>query len=377
MSNNKENRKDTIFSAALVGATIVALILIGIYLYKFHCGISNSHQTFSEFGSYFSSITGLLAFIGVLYSIIQSNKRAEKNEKELKKRDERSLFFKYLEIYQRQVDTLNFSENKGVDAFKKCGEKANEYLALYLSLDYLLSIDINKTLLDTETPYDTVSTLIEMCQEITEEFRDPILISEKETKAEEYCKNNIQKIIEGQYKVKNINLINSAQKLTTIILPQLTLNKIVEAMKYVGNLIYSENGYYLGQYFRTVYYLLEMNSGLLIHKKVRTKEQEKYCKIFRAQLSSYELLLIFYNSFSDKSNAFAQYYIKENQLFNNLNPNDVIVYSTNTQKDFLLFIEELLEIHKSQIGDKYKEYLTERLLKADPWLKREMSESPD
>lgn len=87
-----------IIKYALIATAIFTLILILVYVYRFHHGLSYNHNDFADFGSYLGSITGLLAFIGVLYTIKDSQINRQID-------NERSTFYNLLGLYQHQVDT--------------------------------------------------------------------------------------------------------------------------------------------------------------------------------------------------------------------------------------------------------------------------------
>ncbi|NRS15863.1 hypothetical protein HP398_05370 [Brevibacillus sp. HB1.4B] len=63
---------------------------------------------------------------------------------------------------------------------------------------------------------------------------------------------------------------------------------------------YEENEHYIGHYYRNLYHLFKMIDTSILDPK----EKEKYADIVRAQLSSSELLLLFYNavSFTEENN---------------------------------------------------------------------------
>lgn len=71
----------------------------------------------------------------------------------------------------------------------------------------------------------------------------------------------------------------------------------------------------LGTYFRNAYYILDMVSEF--------NSPQKYSKIFRAQLSKYELVLLFFNSFSSLSTPKTRELYLNADLFNNLELKDI------------------------------------------------------
>lgn len=110
--------------------TLVALIMLMFYYFHFKgTGLSDSTIDWANFGSYFGSITGLLAFAGVLYTASLSEKRAEKAEEEMRKREEREQFFKLLELLQSQP-VNNSSLNNHI-------EKIENLLLIYI-IEYFI-----------------------------------------------------------------------------------------------------------------------------------------------------------------------------------------------------------------------------------------------
>ena len=74
-------------------------------------------------------------------------------------------------------------------------------------------------------------------------------------------------------------------------------------------------------------------------------ERETLVKIFRAQLSREELVLLFFNAVSSKSNRDVIHLMVDNDMFNNLNLEDLYFVSGSTKDEkikniFSLFDEE-------------------------------------
>jgi hypothetical protein len=78
------------------------------------------------------------------------------------------------------------------------------------------------------------------------------------------------------------------------------------------------------------------------------KNKEQYSRIFRSQLSRYELVLLLYNSIGSKSNLDVIQLYKDNDIFNNLEFDDlpkidIATYKTRDGKEEAKkkYIEEL------------------------------------
>lgn len=112
-----------------LGASIIMFLLYFVFV---RGNFSNESIEWANFGAYFGSITGLLAFVGVLYSASLSEKRAEKAEQESIKREERDQFFRLIE--QLRFNSLQFSSTNSTQLDKDV-IKLNDYLVsniLYL-----------------------------------------------------------------------------------------------------------------------------------------------------------------------------------------------------------------------------------------------------
>jgi hypothetical protein len=107
-----------------------------------------------------------------------------------------------------------------------------------------------------------------------------------------------------------------------------------KASRYVGDYIYKRNGYILGQYYRNIYYLMNMMADF---KGVKT-----YSKIFRAQLSQHELLLLFYNAVSSQSTKKTVRYLLTYEIFNNINSDDIYLCNSDEFDNVQDYITSIL-----------------------------------
>lgn len=92
-----------------------------------------------------------------------------------------------------------------------------------------------------------------------------------------------------------------------------------KAVRRAMDLVYESNKSGLGAYLRTIYYLLNLIRSF--------DERETLVKIFRAQLSREELVLLFFNAVSSKSNRDVIHLMVDNDMFNNLNLEDLYFVS--------------------------------------------------
>lgn len=96
----------------------------------------------------------------------------------------------------------------------------------------------------------------------------------------------------------------------------------VEKIKYINDRFWSDHHQDLAHYYRYLYNLIRLVDESDV-------EKEKYIRILRAQLSNYELLVLFYNGLRDgaeKSKAFVERY----NLFDNL-PDHLLFAGVHTK----------------------------------------------
>lgn len=85
---------------------VVCIFMIVMYFIYFNEKPSTDSKDWGSFGDYFASVTGLVAFLGVLYTARLSEKRAGDEKKESTARDERDQFFKMLELLRNQTENV-------------------------------------------------------------------------------------------------------------------------------------------------------------------------------------------------------------------------------------------------------------------------------
>lgn len=83
----------------------ICIIMCVLYFCVFNNGISQNSDDWSNFGCYMGSVTGLLAFAGVLYSIQLSNKIHTEDS-------ERDTFFKLLDLHTNKMSSVEFNGKK-------------------------------------------------------------------------------------------------------------------------------------------------------------------------------------------------------------------------------------------------------------------------
>jgi len=297
---------------------IVCVIMLSAYFLYFGVHLHRSFgnvEDWGSFGSYMGSITGLLAFAGVLYTVMEAKKETKEAKNESIKREERDLFFIMLSMYQRQADII--TKDKSFSEFTKDGGINSIIYIIYETIvnddDFKLSDDPDILLIQKAVATSfgiNLDNLLNSKDEIAQNLKAEIKIR--------FEKNN--------FEIPEYMLTNDLNKemqnyFHKVIFPKISNQNIdkyiFNTIRGIADMIFIKNEDTLGQYFRTIYYILETISTNI--------EKERYSKIFRSQLSKSELTLLLYNLVSSQSSTETIKFYKENDIFNNLNVDDVFM----------------------------------------------------
>lgn len=339
----KYRLQSIILSASIVGLILLLFFIVGGYIWKFHGGLSEEHQRWGEFGDFFGAIVGLLAFIGVLYTIRQA-----------KNQEERSIFFQLLELYKDKVNSMIYSgyqvKNKrflemlgkdieveeepsesGIAAFEKYTNKLQKYFVITLLFERMKGVDnednlwrnranesillkLNETLY-LLFYYISVDSFVEFKNKMNKDFEYNLkLLSQK---------------------VDSCNLLLLGTFLTADLKKDGDYKCIYTSMKYAADVLYNDNQQYLGQYFRTVYYTLDTIKYF--------KNWVIDAKIFRSQLSRYELVVLMFNATSSQSTSSTIDLYRSSDIFNNLCLNDIYIDDEIDSKSKRKLINNILK----------------------------------
>lgn len=325
--------KRTALEWAIFIFAILSGYMIYVYFKTFPDGYSDNFEKWGAFGDYFGSITGLLAFLGVLYSMMEAKKETKANE-------ERGIFFTMLGLYQKQVDSMTDGKVTGVEAFTNYSKELNNITTIYIICNEIVSnkeYKINKDVNSWE--YLVQKKLFETFQ-LDIEY---VGINEIKPFIYQYLSTDSKLIIDKYSEYSFFFESYASSILARIIKDPIEKEILTKYLLLLMNrsikILNLEYNHHLGQYFRSIYYLLEIISTY--------KEKKQYSKIFRAQLSSSELILLLYNALCSQSTIKTIDYYLEHDIFNNLSvDNNVILRNVNIAFNAKDYINELLAIEK-------------------------------
>lgn len=360
-NNRSEGYKKMSRLAGVAG--LISIIMLFFYFWRFNDGLSYDSNNWSAFGSYFGSITGLLAFAGVLISSYLSEKRADEaearldqQEEESRKRyvedSERAIFFQLLELHNNklesvvyEVNIINFSNNNKVNninnsgskAFKNYVEEVNILIARYIVLKDTL---IYNSKMDLYNSYgNNKKTLKKIYNDIYGTKKYSVIKEENINLLKDFC---IEQSIDN-----NTNYVQWA----LLKCKRLNNEEMYEAIKNSYDLIYRDYGHILGHYFRNMYYILDTIDSF----RGDDDYKQKYAKLFRAQLSRFEIALIICNAVSSQSTEKVITLLQKYEILNGFYNQDLFCTKdipnntiNNSQKDKgkILINDILIEANK-------------------------------
>ncbi|MCC4791186.1 putative phage abortive infection protein [Vibrio splendidus] len=301
-----------------------AILPIGLYLFKFNDGLSNLHSEWGEFGSFFggvvSPIISILAFIGLLYSMDETKKQFSEQ------RDE-SAFYSLLNFHSSKVEQLTNHELKGYELFKYLSMK---YDVLYD--EYCFNLAKKKIINNTsELPYFSYDFLSEKIKENYPYVKGSgIELAENYFNLSEDKHELLKGLIDASISDEDKSRVSV---IGDTIVRKFSSEQRLVCLKEIYDEFYHDYGYLVGHYFRNINYILEHVD--------KSFNKENYSKIFRAQLSRYELTLLYYNMTSSySSDSF-------NKLINRYNIlNGIYQYDICYQPEVEVLENDLKVLHK-------------------------------
>lgn len=318
MSRIKRYMKDWLVLGAIV-SVLAIIVILSFYFIQNYGKFANQQTDWGELGSLLGAVAGLIAFVGVLFTLRQ-------NKQQFLNTEDRSVFFELLRIFISYRDALRVKKNDWVYDEKQCEWKItpyNEfctpektYRQIYFELFQTFYLEIKRTIPKNFTQEDLAKKII----------------PEKMTEIEWLMTwSYVTQVIKNIYLEDDWTTGRSASVITTPIhlnvydyiclntiklyIEQDNLKPMAEAYTKAADHCFALYKNQLGAYFRNAYYILEMASEF--------NSPQNYSKIFRAQLSKYELVLLFFNSFSSLSTPKTRELYLNADLFNNLELKDI------------------------------------------------------
>lgn len=313
----KKYIKDWLVLVAVI-SILVIIVILGFYFSQAYGNFARKQTDWSEFGSLLGAITGLIAFVGVLFTLRQNKQQSLDNE-------DRSVFFELLKIFISYRDSLRVKRINWKYVKEKCDwditscdefcTPEETYHQVYIELYHIFYLEIRRSIPEYFSK---------------EEFSKRIIPENVPREQWSMTYGHLTAAIDNTYIEYNWNKyghpittfpvqLNAYDHLCfnaiKIYIEQDNFKPIAEACAKAANLCFGRYKNQLGTYFRNAYYILEMAAEF--------HSPKKYSKIFRAQLSKNELVLLFFNSFGSLSTSKTRELYLSADLFNNLELKDI------------------------------------------------------
>lgn len=311
------------FALITIFFAILALALV-LYFYQFHGTLSHIQSDWGAFGEYlagtFGTVISLLALIGLIFSI-------EITKRQFKKQSEESTFFNLLNLHINKVNNLVLDKHQGYNVF--C-----QYLRLFEAeaRRHLIDDARFRYVKQPDAISNSAATLFGRYMNIQfptipafHNFSTQHCTTEEKKRVVQYLldikKEDRDETIKAAFKD------HVAEELYTIGLGYFmdySLKEKSESLLNIFQHFYDDYGQFFGHYFRNMHHIL---------RYVKTTEQsEEYIKIYRAQLSRFELSALFYNYMG--SNAGSEFISNsyEMKIFRGIYTPDL--FFTPTQDEF-------------------------------------------
>ena len=360
-------KKSNAFIWIMAILALIAVYMLGRYFWQFaENGWSNDPMEWGAFGSYMGAITGLLAFVGVLYSVHNANKKSaeakeeaekvrkeaaaedkkireeakiesEKLRDEARAKDERDLFFKLVDSHLSSVKTVSYiSGNKR--HYKKGEEALDEYLLrLNRDLDLLLfwlnvyDCKSVQPLLPFGGLYesmflDVLRTDSELGKKYFKLRIADVTIKEFYPILVEYVKSILRnKVIYPLYEHYDSDRELRIRQITTNFRNTLSDDEKYAVLTFIGYTLNGELGHGISYHFENIIFITQTINTFL------ERNRDYYMNYWRSKLSVSEVYVLFFYLLSDRvDNVTRSIFIKYDLLKNNGSRN---VFDLNVKDD--------------------------------------------
>ncbi len=315
------------YTFALFLGFLVGVVPLVLYFYRFNSELSYAHSVWGEFGSLYGGVLGptfaLLAFVGLLWNL-------DRTKKQFRSQSEDNTFFNLVTLHNNKVQMIEFEKPNGsivsgFGAFKKYSEEFNRIYEEDSIRVARLELSKNTRNIPNNAAEFLWNKYAKQYQEEAVFWNNREASLEKMASLFENSDDpwELQKCVIGTDDAISSKDKESLVSIGRVAIEDFSSEKRIEIIKRVNDFFYHEYGHMLGHYFRNIHYILKAIDA--------TEKPSEYSKLFRAQLSRYELAMIYYNSISDNaSEEFIRLVVKYD-LLNGLYWPD-ICYSPDSDK---------------------------------------------
>lgn len=307
------------FNNWLTFILMLAIISLLYWYFESHSSFEKGAADWGDFGSLLGAVTGLIAFIGVLFTLKQSKQQFLNGE-------ERSTFFELLKIFISYRDSLRVTRidwkyNKtkhdwDITEHNELCTPETTYQQIYFELYYIFFyMEIRKSIPENFSKDEFMKKIIpdKILPGQWTYIYSPLAI------AIDYIYDdynwgksggmvNVPPLDLGVYDYLCLNTVK-------FYLEGNNIKPITVACTKAADQCFDIYKNKLGTYFNNAYNILDMVSDFIV--------PAKYFNIFRAQLSKNELAILFFYSFSSLATTKTRELYLKADLFKNLDLRDI------------------------------------------------------
>jgi len=391
-----KSKGKTFFRVLGIAFFIILLLAAIPYFHKFHYGFSGNAQDWQTLGSYATAIFGFLAFVGAFFTLYltirqskdttelaqetsnlarETNKLAQASGEKYIQSEERSIFFKQLELFRDITYKILYPSGNnitGLSAISLFVNHVKSYImAYYIFADFISDnpedyikdlrkkhIDkydkLNGDNKDEIKKYYSPFEIIMMYVTIIDNSQEPEEIQSDLTTLRTETHIFLQEIASEIYSDLDNYERNFGSRVTDDINSN-NYDKIYRAFHYAGYSLMKNFEAELGNYFRNIDYCIQTINEFDSTIPNNDKNKTTYRKILRAQLSRYELAILLCNYLGSESHAETMEAYNSMDIFNDLNLQDLLIkYDLYTdeikQKESILSSLDI--IHRKRLINK-------------------------
>lgn len=345
MGNFLKNLRINLLVFTIIVA-IVSIVMAFMYFYKFgENGLSETTIEWANFGNYLASITGLLAFSGVLFSAYLSEKRAHESGlytyealSESKRREERDIFYRMLERYLDNAKNLAFTDGStsllGAEAFDKYVSIINNIFIDYSMFECVRKLNAEDLASIEKQNRDLFNiNLYQCCSNIYNHAKsDNKIVKQPSTTVQYYqfVKDNLHNEIDNYFfhHPETFRSDNSRMKEQKSFLENFGISEDFEYMqnslRFVGNVFMSKFGNIFSKYFSSLDIILPRDQNTFDSK-------EEFNDLLKSHLSSIELvfILLYINSLKASKDFITK--VDKSKILRGINFNDFALVNKNSE----------------------------------------------
>lgn len=297
---------------------MLAIISLLYWYFESHSSFEKGAADWGDFGSLLGAVTGLIAFIGVLFTLKQSKQQSLNGE-------ERSIFFELLKIFISYRDSLRVTRidwkyNKtkhdwDITPQNEFCTPERTYQQIYFELFHIFYVEIRKSIPRNFSKDEFIKKIIPdkiLPGQWTYIYRPLAIAIDYIYDDYNWGKSggmvNVPPLDLGVYDSLCLNAVK-------FYLEENNIKPITVACAKAADQCFEVYKNKLGTYFNNAYNILDMVSDFIV--------PAKYFNIFRAQLSKNELAILFFYSFSSLATSKTRQLYLKADLFKDLDLRDI------------------------------------------------------